>query len=82
MSGPYQVLPFIGSIKGKQSANEVSDQLEALINEGARNGLEFVQLGSVNIEVKPGCIASLFGAGVTYTRFDMAIFKEKANEGL
>lgn len=78
MSGPYQVLPFIGKIKGKQSANDVSDQLEALINEGARNGLEFVQLGSVNIEVQPGCIAGLFGAKADYVRFDMAIFKSKS----
>ncbi len=73
----YQVIPFIGKIKGKQTANDVSDQLEALINEGVKNGLEFVQLGAVNIEVQPGCIAGLFGAKEAYTRFDMAIFKSK-----
>jgi hypothetical protein len=73
----YQVIPFIGKIKGKQTANDVSDQLEALINEGTKNGLEFVQLGAVNIEVQPGCIAGLLGAKVAYTRFDMAIFKRK-----
>lgn len=78
MSGPYQVVPFIGRIKGKQSATEVSNQLEALINEGTKNGLEFVQLGSVNIEVQPGCIASLLGAKANYVRFDMAIFKPKS----
>jgi hypothetical protein len=76
MSGPYQVMPFIGRINSKQSANDVSDQLEALINEGAANGLEFVQLSSVNIEVKPGCIAGLLGAKESYTRFDMAIFRK------
>lgn len=73
----YQVMPFIGKVKGKQTANDVSNQLEALINEGEKSGLEFVQLGAVNIEVQPGCIAGLFGAKTSYTRFDMAIFKSK-----
>ena len=73
----YQVIPFIGKIKGKQNANDVSDQLETLINKGEKEGLEFVQLGAVNIEVSPGCIAGLFGAKVAYTHFDMAIFKSK-----
>ena len=73
----YQVIPFIGRIKGKQSAKDVSDQLEDLINKGVANGLEFVQLGAVNIEVQPGCLAAFFGKKVDYTRFDMAIFKTK-----
>ena len=73
----YKVMPFIGKIKGRESAVQVSDQLEALINEGAQHGWEFVQLENVNIEVQPGCLASLFGASVSYTRFDMAIFKRK-----
>ena len=73
----YQVMPFIGKIKGKQTAADVSNQLETLINEGAANGLDFVQLGSVNIEVQPGCLAGLMGAKADYTRFDMAIFKNK-----
>ena len=73
----YQVIPFIGRIKGKQTANDVSDQLEELINKGVDNGLEFVQLGAVNIEVRPGCLAALFGKKADYTRFDMAIFKDK-----
>lgn len=78
MAGKYQVLPFIGKIKGNQSADDVSDQLENLINEGNSNGLEFVQLGSVNIEVAPGCIAGLLGAKASYVRCDMAIFKSKS----
>jgi hypothetical protein len=73
----YQVVPFIGKIKGKQTATDVSKQLEILINEREKNGMEFVQLGAVNIEVQPGCLGGLLGASETYTRFDMAIFKRK-----
>lgn len=32
----YRVMPFIGKIKSSQSAVDVSNQLEALINEGAK----------------------------------------------
>ena len=78
MAGQYKVIPFIGRIKGKQNANDVGNQLEELINEGVNNGLEFVQLGAVNIEVKPGCISGLLGASETYVRYDMAIFKTRS----
>lgn len=75
----YRVLPFIGKIKGKQTADNVSDQLEELINKGDAEGWEFSQLGNVNIEVQPGCLAALFGAKASYIRYDMAIFKKKPN---
>jgi hypothetical protein len=74
----YRVLPFIGKIKGSQSAKEVSDQLETLLNQGGQEGWEFVQINNVNIEVQPGCIAGLLGAKADYVRFDMAVFRKPA----
>jgi hypothetical protein len=73
----YRVIPFIGKIKDKQSAVEVSKQLESLINEGERGGWIFQEISSVNIEVQPGCLAGFFGARVSYERFDMVVFKWK-----
>jgi hypothetical protein len=78
MSYKYRVIPFIGKIKGNQNAVDVSNQLEAIIDEGVKEGWEFDQLNNVNIEVQPGCLAGLFGAKVDYTRFDMVVFKKKA----
>jgi len=72
----YRVLPFIGKIKGSQSAKDVSDQLEVLLNQGAKEGWEFVQINNVNIEVQPGCLAGIFGAKADYVRFDMAVFRQ------
>jgi len=74
----YRVIPFIGKIKGSQSAKDVSDQLEGLLTQGAQEGWEFVQINNVNIEVQPGCIAGLFGSKADYVRFDMAIFRRQA----
>lgn len=76
MGFTYRVIPFIGKIKNNQSAVNVSDQLEELINEGAKEGWEFDQLSNVNIEVQPGCLSGAFGAKADYTRFDMVIFKK------
>lgn len=77
MGYEYRVIPFIGKITNKQSAVDVSNQLEALINKGVKEGWDFDQLSNVNIEVQPGCIAGLFGAQVAYTRLDMAVFKKQ-----
>lgn len=71
----YKVVPFIGQSKGNLSAQDVARQLETVIAQHAAAGWEFCQLGDVNIEVQPGCLAGLFGASVHYVRFDQLIFK-------
>jgi hypothetical protein len=73
----YKVLPFIGRIKSGQTADEVSNQLEALIRQGANEGWTFHDVSSVNIEVQPGCLAGLLGAKASYIRYDMAVFKRE-----
>jgi hypothetical protein len=75
MAYRYKVVPFIGQSKGRLSAGDVAQQLEAVIREHASQGWEFFQLSDVNIEVQPGCIAGLFGATVQYMRFDQLIFR-------
>lgn len=72
----YKVVPFIGKIKSSQSAGEVSSQLESVINQHASQGWTLDQIQSVNIEVKPGCLAGLFGAKESYVKFDQIVFKQ------
>ena len=72
----YKVVPFIGKIKSSQSAGEVSSQLESVINQYAGQGWTLDQIQSVNIEVKPGCLAGLFGAKESYVKFDQIVFKQ------
>lgn len=73
----YRVVPFIGKIKGSKSADEVASQLQQSISSNATGGWEFWQLGDVNIEVSPGCLAGLFGAKVTYMTYNQLIFRRK-----
>src|SRR5690349_20793166 len=75
MAYEYKVVPFLGRMRGSASADEVSAQLERTINSEVSNGWEFYQLGDVNIEVSPGCIASLLGQKISYMRFDQVIFR-------
>lgn len=71
----YYAVPFIGKIKSGQTADEVSRQLTALINEQATKGWEFYQLGEVTIQIAPGCLAALFGAGNSYVTYNQVIFR-------
>ena len=74
----YQVVPFIGKIKGSGTAAEVASQLQATISQHTSQGWEFWQLSDVNIEVQPGCITGLLGQKTNYVRFDQLIFRREA----
>lgn len=78
MGYEYKVVPFIGQIKGSQSAADVAKQLEGAIGQHASQGWEFYQLSDVNIEIQPGCLSGLFGAKVQYVRFDQLVFRKGA----
>jgi hypothetical protein len=74
----YKVVPFLGQLKSGQGPDIVSAQLEHLINEWARQGWEFHELDSVDIEIRPGCLAALFGGQTAYSTFNQVIFRRLA----
>jgi hypothetical protein len=78
-NGDYLVIPFIGKIKSgffsSENAETVSRQLQSLIDQHSRRGWEFHNIAKVDIEVAPGCLASLFGAKTSYITFDQVIFR-------
>jgi hypothetical protein len=75
----FKVVPFLGQIKtgffSADNANTVSRQLEGQIQEHAASGWDFVCLAKADIEVRPGCLSSLFGAKTSYITFDQLVFK-------
>ena len=76
MEYQYKVVPFKGSIEQGASVENIASQLEQVINQYASQGWEFCQVGDVDIEVRPGCIAGLLGAKVGYVRHDQVIFRK------
>gem|GEM_PF-2224928 len=77
--GDYIVVPFMGKIKSgffsSENAETVSRQLQSLINQYSQQGWEFHNIAKVDIEVTPGCLASLFGAKTSYITFDQVVFR-------
>ena len=76
----YRAVPFIGRIKGSGSADQVSAQLQNIIDVHARDGWEFHSLGNVNIEVRPGCLGAIVGAKVSYIRYDQLVFQRSVQQ--
>jgi hypothetical protein len=77
-NGDYLVIPFTGQIKSgffsSENAETVSRQLQSIIDRYSRQGWEFQNIAKVDVEVAPGCLASLFGAKTSYITFDQVIF--------
>jgi hypothetical protein len=75
----YQVVPFIGVIRGgtftKENAQTVSSQLQEVIDAQVRQGWEFYSVEKVAIEVQPGCLGGLLGQKTSYINFDQVIFR-------
>jgi hypothetical protein len=78
MKYQYKIVPFIGKIKSGQGADIAAQQLESLISMYVNEGWEFVQLGDVNIEIQPGCLAGLLGQKAAYVTFDQIIFRKES----
>jgi hypothetical protein len=75
----YRVMPFVGNLKSGvftvENAQKVSEQLQAVINQHVQAGWEFYRIDKVDIQITPGCLASLFGARVSFITFDQVIFR-------
>ena len=73
----YKVVPFIGSIKSGDSPENVSRQLQSVIDSHAAQGWEFWTFNDVNIAVQPGCLAGLMGQKSTYMAYDQLVFRRE-----
>ena len=73
-----KVMPFIGRIGtgffSVDNAGTVAQQLALAIEREATDGWMFHSLAKVDVEVRPGCIAGLFGARTSYVTFDQLVF--------
>lgn len=73
----YKVVPFVAQVTQKDTTSSVANQLEALINQFAADGWEYVSLENVETQVAPtgGCFG--IGAKPGYsTFFKMVVFRK------
>jgi len=75
----YRVVPFVGHLKqgmfNVENAQQVSEQLQAVINQYTTEDWEFYRVDKIDVQITPGCLASLFGARVSFITFDQVVFR-------
>lgn len=80
----YLVVPFVGQLKSGvfsvENAQNVTAQLQAVINQYGQQGWEFYRIDKVDVQIKPGCLAALFGASAAVITFDQIIFRHLRNQ--
>ena len=80
----YLVVPFVGHLKrgtfSIESATTASKQLQQVINKHSIQGWDFYSIDEINIQVTPGCLASLLGAKASFITLDQVIFRRKRIE--
>lgn len=80
----YLIVPFVGHLSSGvfsvDNAHKVTMQLQELIDQYSHQGWDFYRIDKVNIQVTPGCLASLLGAQVSFITFDQVVFRQSVNE--
>lgn len=75
----YHVVPFYAKVKTgiftPANAGDIAAQLQAVIDSHTAQGWEFYAFGDVDVNVAPGCIASLLGARGGDISYDMLVFR-------
>jgi hypothetical protein len=72
-----QVPPNIEVTSKGQRGNEAATYMSDVVNQHARDGWEFYRVDPIGVNVKPGCIASIFGQKeVLYTYYVICFRKE------
>jgi len=73
-----QVPPNIEVAMKQHKANEAAAYLEEVVNEMASQGWEFYRIDPIGVQLKPGCIASLFGQKAVAITYYVITFRKPA----
>ena len=70
-----QIPPNITVAKKGYAGNEAAGYLQEVVNGMSREGWEFFRVDSIGVQVKPGCLAALFGSKVEETSYYVVTFR-------
>lgn len=73
-----QVPPNISIESKGRKGNEAATYLEVVVNEQARDGWEFHRVDPIGVQVRPGCLASLFGHKTEQSTYYVITFRRPA----
>jgi hypothetical protein len=70
-----QMPPNISVAKKGYAGNEAAGYLQEVVSGMSREGWEFFRIDSIGVQVKPGCLAALFGSKVEERLYYVATFR-------
>lgn len=73
-----QVPPNIEVQAKKHKGNEAAVYLEDIVNTHAKDGWEFYRVDAIGVNVKPGCMAGLFGQKDMLNTYYVVSFRKQA----
>jgi len=77
-----QVPPTI-SIKMKEAkGQEAAVYLQTIVRENAQDGWEFFRVDTIGVQVKPGCLGSMFGASTATVTSYVITFRRALNQAV
>ncbi len=75
-----QIPPSV-TVERAERGTEAASYLQRIANEQAKNGWDFYRVDEIGVEVKPGCLAALFGGKASYTQYYVITFRKEAQSG-
>jgi hypothetical protein len=77
----YIVVPIRPGVEEGASCEMAAGLAQKTINSHAGQGWEFVELSSMQVDVKPGCLGMLFGRKHEIEVMSVAVFRRSVVEG-
>lgn len=71
-----QVPPNIEVQAKQHKGNEAAAYLEGVVNINARDGWEFYRIDAIGVNVKPGCLAGLFGQKEAFSTYHVITLRK------
>ncbi len=72
-----QVPPNIAVDMKNSSGHDAADYLEGVVNTFAQEGWEFHRIDTIGVQVRPGCMASLFGQKAETNSYYVISFRKE-----
>ncbi len=70
-----QVPPTISIRSRDYKGGEAAGYLEEIVSQWSKTGWEFYRVDSLGVQVRAGCLASLFGQGTTQQTYYVITFR-------
>jgi hypothetical protein len=76
----FQLAPTISVKEGVKTSQLAAHYLEDVVGRFAKEGWEFFRVDEIGIDVRPGCLAALFGVGAVRHSYYVITFRQPVKQ--